>query len=211
MHAELPTPSSLPDRIDPSRLKAVIEPVVSAHEAELSDVELTNENGWVLRVYVERAGAQADKLTTKAASVDLEQCSNIARGLSVALDEADPIPHPYTLEVGSPGVERPLRTRLDFERFVGEKAKLKLRQGVAGQHVLTGRITGVTPIATAESGTSTQIALEERPGSALIQVPFDDVVSARLVFEYGATPKAHRGADASKSKKSPNKTKKRKA
>src|ERR1700712_3741381 len=99
------------------RLPAVIEPVVSAHGAELCDFELKNENGWVLRIYVERLGATANKLSTKAAAIDLDLCSNIARDLSPALDVADPIPYRYHLEVGSPGVERPLRKTEDFVRF----------------------------------------------------------------------------------------------
>ena len=68
--------------IDRARLHAVIDPVVSAHGAELCDFELKNENGWVLRIYVERLGAMANKLSTKAAAIDLDLCSNIARDLA---------------------------------------------------------------------------------------------------------------------------------
>src|SRR3954447_9676442 len=140
MHAE--APKSTPT-IDRARLQAVIEPVVCAHGAELCDFELKNENGWVLRIYVERLGSMANKLSTKAAAVDLDLCSHIARDLSPVLDVADPIPYRYHLEVGSPGVERVLRKVEDFARFVGEKAKLKLRMGVAGQKVLVGKLIAV--------------------------------------------------------------------
>ena len=175
MHAE--APKSTPT-IDRARLLAVIEPVVSAHGAELCDFELKNENGWVLRIYVERLGSLANKLSTKAAAVDLDLCSHIARDLSPVLDVSDPIPHRYHLEVGSPGVERPLRKPEDFARFVGEKAKVKLRLGVAGQKVLVGKVAAVE---------GNLITLED--GAKSYPVPFDDVVSARLVFEFGPTPK----------------------
>jgi ribosome maturation factor RimP len=177
--------------IDRARLIAVIEPVVSAHGAELCDFELKNENGWVLRIYVERLGAMANKLSTKAAAIDLDLCSSIARDLSPALDVADPIPYRYHLEVGSPGVERPLRKTEDYVRFAGEKAKLKLRSGVAGQKVLVGKLGPVN---------DNVLTLEDGPKS--YPVPLDDVVSARLVFEFGPTPKP-----VSNPKKNPKKKK----
>jgi len=166
--------------IDRERLQAVIEPVVSAHGAELCDFELKNENGWVLRIYVERLGALANKLSTKDAAIDLDRCSSIARDLSPALDVADPIPYRYHLEVGSPGVERPLRKADDYVRFCGEKAKLKLRSGVAGQKVLVGKLGSL-------DATAGILTLED--GAKSYPVPLEDVVSARLVFEFGPAPK----------------------
>jgi ribosome maturation factor RimP len=177
MTAEARDNMSIPT-IDRARLQSVIEPVVSAHGAELCDFELKNENGWVLRIYVERLGALANKLSTKDAAVDLDLCSSIARDLSPVLDDNDPIPYRYHLEVGSPGVERPLRKTEDFVRFSGEKAKLKLRAGVAGQKVLVGKLGPVD---------GNILMLED--GVKSYPVPLDDVVSARLVFEFGPAPK----------------------
>jgi ribosome maturation factor RimP len=164
--------------VDRERLVAVIEPVVRAHGAELVEVELKNEAGWVLRVYVEKLGAAAEKMSTKQAAVDLELCSSIARDLSPALDVADPIPHRYHLEVSSPGVERPLRKLADYVRFAGEKAKLKLRNAVAGQKVLTGIL-----------GPVNDGAVDLVDGERSYKVPLEDVVSARLVFEFGPPSK----------------------
>jgi ribosome maturation factor RimP len=186
MHAEAPKSTPMIDR---ARLQAVIDPIVSAHGAELCDFELKNENGWVLRIYVERLGSLANKLSTKAAAIDLDLCSNIARDLSPALDVADPIPYRYHLEVGSPGVERPLRKTEDFVRFAGEKAKLKLRAGVAGQKVLVGKLGAVD---------GNVLTLEDGPKS--YPVPLDDVVSARLVFEFGPAPKPVTSAKKKKRK-----------
>jgi ribosome maturation factor RimP len=167
-------PKSSTTFVDRERLSAVIDPVVRAHGAELVDVELKNEAGWVLRVYVEKLGASAEKMSTKQAAIDLELCSNIARDLSPALDVADPIPHRYHLEVSSPGVERPLKKLADFDRFSGEKAKLKLRTAISGQKVLVGTL------GPSEGG---DIVLAD--GGKTFRIPVDDVLTARLVFEFG--------------------------
>jgi ribosome maturation factor RimP len=167
-------PKSSTTFVDRERLSAVIDPVVRAHGAELVDVELKNEAGWVLRVYVEKLGASAEKMSTKQAAVDLELCSNIARDLSPALDVADPIPHRYHLEVSSPGVERPLKKLADFDRFSGEKAKLKLRTAISGQKVVVGTLSP------SEDG-----AIVLVDGGKTYRIPVDDVLAARLVFEFG--------------------------
>jgi ribosome maturation factor RimP len=180
-------PKSTP-LVDRDRLTVVIDPVIRAHGAELVDFELKNENGWVLRVYVEKLGASAEKMTTKQAAIDLELCATIARDLSAALDTADPITHRYHLEVGSPGVERPLRKEADFVRFAGEKAKLKLRHGVGGQKVITGKLGPV------EGG-----ILSVEDGAKTYPVPLEDVVQARLVFEFG--PASKPGSPGGKKKK----------
>lgn len=174
------SPASFDSRtgFDRERLVHVIEPVVRVHGAELVDVELKNENGWVLRVYVEKLGASAERMSTKQAAIDLELCSNIARDLSPALDVADPVPHRYNLEVSSPGVERPLKKAADYQRFAGEKAKLRLKSPVDGQKVLVGLLGPV------EDGT-----LAVSDGSKTWNVPLEDVVSAHLVFELAPTPK----------------------
>lgn len=175
--------------VDRDRLAAVIDPVVRTHGAELVDLELKNENGWVLRVFVEKLGASAERMSTKQAAVDLELCAAIARDLSPALDVADPIAHRYHLEVSSPGVERPLKKEADFVRFAGEKAKLKLRAGVGGQKVLVGVLGPV------KDG-----VLELDDGVRRYPIPLEDVVTARLVFEFGPASKPSHGGKKKKRK-----------
>jgi ribosome maturation factor RimP len=169
--------------IDRAALQGVIEPIARAHGAEVVDLELRPERGgWVLRVYVEKAGAAAQSLSTRDAAVDLELCANISRDLSPALDVADLIPHAYSLEVSSPGVERPLRREQDFARFAGQKAKLKLREAIGGQRVLVGVLGGTT------GGDEGIVRVTDGPRT--FEVPLASVESAHLVFEFGSPGRA---------------------
>ena len=159
----------------------MVSPVVRAHGGEVVDLEWKQESGgWVLRVFVEKAGAAANKLSTRDAAVDLELCAEVSRDLSPALDVVDLIPHAYHLEVGSPGVERSLRGASDFARFVGQKAKLKLREPVGGQRVVVGVIHGVDGAC---------VSVNE--GSRTHDVPLAVIERARLVFEIITQPKGH--------------------
>jgi len=187
--------------IDRAALLRVVEPVVRAHGAELVDVEFKpDRGGWVLRLYVEKEGALAGRLSTRDAAVDLELCAGISRDLSPALDVADLITHAYHLEVGSPGVERPLRREGDFDRFAGEKVKIKLHRDAAlappapasappasaaappaspaaearPVRVIVGTLTGVV---------DGKVRVEE--GARTHEVPLASIESARLVFEFG--------------------------
>jgi ribosome maturation factor RimP len=113
------------------------------------------------------AGAPEDDPT-----VSLEECAWVSRELSALLDEEDPIPGAYNLEVGSPGVERPLETLADFRRFAGRTAKVKLNTPVAdGQRVLRGTIEAV-------SDGAVHMTVDAKPQ----QFPFEHVAWAHLVF-----------------------------
>jgi ribosome maturation factor RimP len=185
--------------IDRPALDRVVEPIARAHGAEVVEVEFKPERGgWVLRIMVERVGAYERLLSTREAAVSLELCAGISRDLSPALDVADLISHPYSLEVSSPGIERPLRDERDYVRFKGAKAKLKLSvpleaQGPDGHqrppaHVVTGVIDGVT-----EDG---KVRLVDSGRTE--EVPLSMVERGRLVFEFGTAtpagggPRAHR-------------------
>jgi ribosome maturation factor RimP len=176
--------------IDRAALLRVVEPIVRAHGAELVDVEFKpDRGGWVLRLYVEKEGALAQRLSTRDAAVDLELCAGISRDLSPALDVADLITHAYHLEVGSPGVERPLRRDGDFARFAGEKVKVKLHRdaaiaaspaGAEGRpiRVVVGTLDGIA---------NGMVGIVE--GERRHEVPLASIESARLVFEFGPRSK----------------------
>ncbi len=150
--------------VDLARIRAVIEPVARAHGADVVSLELKNESGWVLRVFVEKTGTE---------SADLELCAGISRDLSPALDVADLIPQRYSLEVSSPGLERPLHAEADFVRFAGRKAKIKLAHASAStQKVFVGTLGAVA---------NGKLTVTE--GTRDHQVPLADIEKARLVFE----------------------------
>ncbi|MGD0675236.1 MAG: ribosome maturation factor RimP [Polyangiaceae bacterium] len=162
--------------IDRDALLRVVAPIVHAHGAEVVDAEFRPERGgWVLRLYVEKQGSAEGLWSTRDAAVDLELCAGVSRDLSPALDVAELIPHPYHLEVSSPGVERPLRSEKDFVRFTGERAKIKLRDSLAaGQRVLIGVLDGVV-----------EGEVRVREGKRVHGLPLHQIESARLVFEFG--------------------------
>lgn len=172
-----------PNQIDRAKLDAIVAPIVQSHGGEVVDVEWKPESGgWVLRIYVEKLGAVAKSLSTKDAAVTLELCANIARELSPALDAIeDTFPHAYNLEVSSPGVERPLKSRQDFARFAGEKAKLWLTKAVLPRGLDTGNGQRVLEGHLEKPSTADVIVLRDK--NRVFDVPFADIDRARLVFE----------------------------
>jgi len=184
--------------LDRERLHAAVGPVLSAHGVECVElVWRTDRGGWVLEVSVERPDT---RVPGQGVTIDL--CADISRDLSAALDVADCIPHRYTLEVGSPGVERALYVRRDYERFAGQAARLKLSEPRAGQSVIFGMLHGLD-----ERGA----VLVETEQGELASIELETIQSARILFEWkkgtGARASARRSeqrtADKPKKAQSP--------
>lgn len=115
------------------KIKALAEPVAAALGLELVDLEYKMEHGkWVLRIFIDKPGG-----------VTLDDCSDLSRELSTTLDVEDPIPQSYTLEVSSPGLDRPLVKEKDFKRYIGHKAKIKSKKPLDGRKNFKGTIDGV--------------------------------------------------------------------
>ena len=150
----------------------LLEPVLAASSLELIDVEV--RSGVVL-VTVDREGG-----------VDLEALTQANRAVSSILDEHDPIPGHYTLEVSSPGVERTLRTPAHFARAVGEKVTVKTRPQVPGDRRLTG-----TLVASDDDGLVLRI---EDDSAGDRRLGYSDIDRARTVFEWGPAPRPGGGA-----------------
>ncbi len=122
------------------QVKAAATRVTASYGLDIFDVQFRREAyGMVLRVQIDRPGPAA----TAEDSVSVEDCSHVSRDLSALLDVEDFIPVAYTLEVSSPGLDRPLRGRADFERFSGRRAKVVMREAVDGQTFFRGRLAGV--------------------------------------------------------------------
>jgi ribosome maturation factor RimP len=114
--------------------------VAASYGLEIFDVQFRREaSGTVLRIRLDRPGLCA----TAEESVSIDDCAQVSRDLSAALDVEDLVPVAYTLEVSSPGLDRPLRGEDDYRRFTGRRAKLVMRKVVDGQSFVKGRLAGV--------------------------------------------------------------------
>ena len=113
---------------------ALAAPIAARNGCEIWDVEYVKEAGeWYLRVYIDRAEG-----------ISIDDCEAVSRPLSDALDEADPIDGPYTLEVSSAGADRVLKRPEHFERFLGSTVDVKLYRAQGGRKEWTGTLTGHT-------------------------------------------------------------------
>lgn len=122
------------------QIRALAGRVAADHGLEIFDVQFRREaTGMVLRVQIDRPGPAA----TAEDSVSVEDCAAVSRDLSAMLDVEDVVPTAYTLEVSSPGLDRPLRQAQDYARFAGRRAKIVMREKVDGQAFFKGRLAGL--------------------------------------------------------------------
>lgn len=116
--------------------------VAESYGLDIFDVHFRREGrGMVLRVQIDRPGAAGTADESERVSID--DCARVSRDLSAMLDVEDVVPAAYTLEVSSPGLDRPLRHAADYERFSGRRAKLVMREAVDGRTFFKGRLGGV--------------------------------------------------------------------
>lgn len=121
------------------QLQELLAPTAHALGLELLGVEyLPQPGGSLLRLYLDVPEAEADER-----SVGIDECEKMSREVSAVLDVEDPISGNYTLEVSSPGIERPLFTVAQFARFIGDNAKVGLKLPQDGRRRLQGRIVAV--------------------------------------------------------------------
>lgn len=122
------------------QVRGIAARVAASYGLEIFDVQYRREAaGMVLRIRIDRSGPAA----SAAESVSVDDCANVSRDLSAILDVEDVVPTSYTLEVSSPGLDRPLRGAGDFARFAGRRAKLVMRQAVDGQAFFKGILGGI--------------------------------------------------------------------
>jgi len=145
-------------------LDELVRPVVEDAGLELVEVSFGREQGRrILRVAVDREGG-----------VDLDMVAVVSRRVSRRLDLEGFDPGPYSLEVGSPGVERALRVPSDFARRVGERVKVRTARPLDGARTFTGTILEAD-----------ERQLKIATDAAERTIPFGDIASARTVFEWG--------------------------
>jgi len=145
------------------QVEAIALPVLDELGLELVEVQYRREQtGWVLRLIID-----------KQEGVNLDDCTAVSREISQLLDIEDFIDQAYNLEVSSPGLDRPLKSIADFQRFIGRRAKIKTIEPIAGEHVFVGKI----------QQTVGETIILEVDGRELT-IPFAGVSKARLEVEF---------------------------
>ena len=149
---------------DPLHIGDMLEPGIRSLGYELVGVEFQSggKGGGLLRVYIDSEDG-----------ISADDCQRVSYQISGVLDVEDPIPGHYTLEVSSPGLDRLLFRRADFDRFAGQLVKLRLTYPVEGQRRFKGRLIGMR---------GEQVVIEA--DDTEISLPFAQVEQARLVPEY---------------------------
>lgn len=147
-------------RQESRNLRNLIEPVIVAMGYELVGIEfLAHGRNALLRIYID-----------KEDGISLEDCQRVSYQVSGVLDVEDPIPGRYTLEVSSPGLDRPLFTLEHFVRFTGRRVKVRLSSPLEGRRNFTGILHGIR---------ADSVVLEE--DGKEICLPLDRIEQARLV------------------------------
>ena len=158
-------------------MRAAAERVATSHGLEVFDVQLRREPiGMVLRVVIDRP--DPGRVEAVEESVGIADCQRVSQDLSALLDVEDEfgeqdLAEQYTLEVSSPGLDRPLRHEADYRRFAGRLAKIVTSQPIERQSAFAGRIVAV------DNGA---VLLEE--GRKTHRVPLDKVKRANLDVEF---------------------------
>ncbi|HEY0974139.1 MAG TPA: ribosome maturation factor RimP [Solimonas sp.] len=145
------------------RLERLLEPVINAVGCELVLLEFSpSTKNALLRLYID-----------VPTGVTVEDCERVSREVAATLDVEDPISTHYTLEVSSPGLDRPLVKPAHYERFMNEQARVQLVAPLNGRRRFAGWIRGINERA---------VTLETAEG--VVELPLSDIERARLVPEY---------------------------
>ncbi|WP_059170146.1 ribosome maturation factor RimP [Bacillus sp. FJAT-27445] len=142
-------------------------PIVTDLGLELVDVEYVKEGrDWFLRLYIDKENG-----------VDIEECGTVSERLSEKLDELDPIPHNYFLEVSSPGAERPLKKEKDFVNSIGKNVFIKTYEPIGEEKSFEGTLLEF-------DGETVKIEIKVKTRKKTIDIPYEKVASARLAVTF---------------------------
>lgn len=153
-----------------ARVKQLVSPIIEAAQLELVDIEFKHEgHANYLRIFIDKPGG-----------VTLDDCQAISRECEVTLDIENIIHTQYILEVSSPGLDRPLKTKADFQRFQGKLAQITTYTPVQGCKKFLGYLEEVTEEPTSKACV---ISIRTRENGEF-QIPYDMIASARLEVEF---------------------------
>jgi ribosome maturation factor RimP len=148
-----------------ARIAAIAEPVAHDLGYRLVRVKVSNRDGGTVQVMAERPDGE----------MDIDDCAELSRALSPALDVENPMPAAYRLEVSSPGIDRPLVRRSDFARWVGHEAKLELAVAHDGRKRFRGWLAGL-------EAELVHLEVDQDGVRASLRIPLEDIAEARLVL-----------------------------
>jgi ribosome maturation factor RimP len=150
----------------PARVAAIAEPVIEGLGYRLVRVRVSSAEGCTVQVMAERPDG----------SMAVEDCEIVSRALSPVLDMADPIDRAYRLEISSPGIDRPLVRRSDFERYAGNVVKIETEMPIDGRKRFRGLLIGA-------DGEAARLRRDDaEAGEAEILLPIAEISEARLVL-----------------------------
>jgi len=151
----------------PARVAAVAEPALAALGYRLVRVRISASAGCTVQIMAERPDG----------TMSIEDCEVASRALSPALDVADPIDGAYRLEISSPGIDRPLVRRSDFDRYAGHVARVEMLVPVDGRRRFRGELVGA-------EGECVRLRCDESTAAGMPEVllRIDDIEEARLVL-----------------------------
>jgi ribosome maturation factor RimP len=155
-----------------ARVAAVVEPVLVGIGYRLVRVRISGLDGCTVQIMAERPDG----------TMNIDDCEAVSRALSPVLDVADPIDRAYRLEVSSPGMDRPLVRRCDFERYAGHQLKVELAAPVNGRRRFRGVLLGVQTLDS--QADAARIRRDDAsPGEAAeVLLPIEDMAEAKLVL-----------------------------
>ena len=149
------------------RVASIIMPVLAGMGFRLVRVRLSGQNGLTLQIMAEREDG----------TMTVEDCEEVSRAVSPALDVDDPIEKAYHLEVSSPGIDRPLVRKSDFSTWTGHQVKLETSILVADRKRFKGKIAEV-----GEDGVLIEASQAAYGAEATVKVPYEAIAEARLVL-----------------------------
>jgi ribosome maturation factor RimP len=149
------------------KVEELVTPILDELKLELVDIEYVKEGrDWFLRVFID-----------KETGVDIEECGLVSEQLSVKLDEVDPIPYNYFLEVSSPGAERPLKNEKDFNKAIGKNVFIKTYEPIDGEKTFEGMLTQF-------DGETVSIEIKIKTRKKTVEIPYEKVANARLAVVF---------------------------
>jgi ribosome maturation factor RimP len=179
-----PEPRLIAESGTAARVAALAEPILAGLGYRLVRVRVSGADGCTVQVMAEKQDG----------TMLIEDCEAASRALSPVLDTADPIDRAYRLEISSPGIDRPLVRRSDFERYAGHVVKVEMERPLDGRKRFRGVLAGV-------DGATARIRNEDAKGTksaepAEFLLPIDDMAEAKLVLTDALVTEALRRAKA---------------